>query len=1087
MKKFFKYFGILIFLITLLLFNPVVRANFTESFEQVVDSLRGVERRANVIQVVQPPEIEIDLTNTQSEAVNLPQLLTEFSISPINYENGSCSAENYEEKHAAFAKLIIDGLNVGNNQDQIVNMSYDSELNRVQEVMNNWASSNPLSFEVDNYFAFLKWNNIESTPFSSQVFVNNENITSNASGLSTLNYQFSFKEDVKDYEVYIEITDAFNRVYRSNTVNIINTKLEDSSTTTTTTIAVNKYTVDSIELENTGLALSDLITSESSDLATFEGEIGNNFSSNSSSGTFTWTAGKNTAGYKIEFNGKTVYTTEPSINLINLPTTAFEITLSITLISFDGTEGNTSGFTVWRPDVSQQNQNNSSNQENSQQGPTREQLEEQWANNLININGYWVTQPHQFKKPKINGSVESLHFDGRNIFIKIPVPSDYNYLVISADGSPYMITNIGEDYYVEQFDKTFNLSFIAFPEAKNYTIRAHYTPYSYSDNLISFEISLENNNQDVSSNQSSEFSNPDLFDSNFKPNWISQNKEKIRSEVHGPTQMYITWDTLNTREDTIKTKSFRIYADGKCIGEQQSWNPAIGEDGKNDVAIVNSALIYNLPQETNINFQVRAVGFNEVESEPLEINVRTYREPRRNIVTAGVVDSGMVVFGEYAYIYYGLDLTKADYDTGENNTIIYAMLCCNEKGKEYLVSSVFVPIPDTSSCSDLLLVRDAEVITPAFLGAKTDVNLSITEFVELANQDVGLQASGIEIGDTIYKINGVEVYGEFELASQLSKISAGDEVEIEIKRGSELIIQKVIFDTYPENLNVEGLSRATGCYDPSGMAVGVLKIEMKEDFSRSQLLKSIYVLEEDKNANDIIEFQDSQYFYKEFNSNNNIYIGIDPFQDSQGVYGRHSLDLSNVKFNIYTNTQRETNRPIVAEEIKFSPETQDSPYDGTPGSWQDYYDLFGYEPPVVRGISDCCPDGGFMDIYGRMWDTNGVRTFQLDVNPPVAIPNWNVSYQKCEIIILKEKPEVGYFWMPRADNVIAELETPIVEKQDIYGMDTSCFFDIFNYNQYKYVAWRTNVCYVNEENEYFCMAMLYQAIAREQYIAEFER
>ena len=39
---------------------------------------------------------------------------------------------------------------------------------------------------------------------------------------------------------------------------------------------------------------------------------------------------------------------------------------------------------------------------------------------------------------------------------------------------------------------------------------------------------------------------------------------------------------------------------------------------------------------------------------------------------------------------------------------------------------------------------------------------------------------------------------------------------------------------------------------------------------------------------------------------------------------------------------------------------------------------------------------------------------------------------------------------------------------------------------YKYVAWRTNVCYVNEDGEYFCMAQVYQAIAREQYIFEFE-
>ena len=56
-------FSIFVFLVSLLFINPDVRANFAESFTQVVDSLRGVERRADVINVVQPPEIEIDLTN----------------------------------------------------------------------------------------------------------------------------------------------------------------------------------------------------------------------------------------------------------------------------------------------------------------------------------------------------------------------------------------------------------------------------------------------------------------------------------------------------------------------------------------------------------------------------------------------------------------------------------------------------------------------------------------------------------------------------------------------------------------------------------------------------------------------------------------------------------------------------------------------------------------------------------------------------------------------------------------------------------------------------------------------------------------
>ena len=211
MKKVFRYFSIFVFLISLLFINPDVRANFAESFTQVVDSLRGVERRADVINVVQPPEIEIDLTNTQSEAVNLPQLLAEFNISPINYDSGTCNADEYSEKHAAFAQMIIDGLNLGENQGELINRSYDFDLNRVEGVMNEWVNSNPLTYNQDDYFAFLSWKNIENATFAAKIIVNSENITSNESGLSTNNYQFSFKDEIENYEVYIEITDDYSR------------------------------------------------------------------------------------------------------------------------------------------------------------------------------------------------------------------------------------------------------------------------------------------------------------------------------------------------------------------------------------------------------------------------------------------------------------------------------------------------------------------------------------------------------------------------------------------------------------------------------------------------------------------------------------------------------------------------------------------------------------------------------------------------------------------------------------------------------------------------------------------------------------
>ena len=54
---------------------------------------------------------------------------------------------------------------------------------------------------------------------------------------------------------------------------------------------------------------------------------------------------------------------------------------------------------------------------------------------------------------------------------------------------------------------------------------------------------------------------------------------------------------------------------------------AIGDDGKNDVAY-ELALIYNLPEESIVNVQVKLLGsmvWNQI-----LLRRKTYREPRKN-------------------------------------------------------------------------------------------------------------------------------------------------------------------------------------------------------------------------------------------------------------------------------------------------------------------------------------------------------------------------------------------------------------------------------------------------------------------------
>ena len=77
MKKVFKIlFGIIFFIGSFFIFSSEARANFAESFTQVVDSLRGVEEEATKIFVPQPQSVEdIVIGNRESEALTAEGVL----------------------------------------------------------------------------------------------------------------------------------------------------------------------------------------------------------------------------------------------------------------------------------------------------------------------------------------------------------------------------------------------------------------------------------------------------------------------------------------------------------------------------------------------------------------------------------------------------------------------------------------------------------------------------------------------------------------------------------------------------------------------------------------------------------------------------------------------------------------------------------------------------------------------------------------------------------------------------------------------------------------------------------------------------
>ena len=91
MKRFIKVFSLIVLFVgAFFLFSSEARANFAESFTEVVDSLRGVEEEAVKIFMPQPQSVdEIVLGNRESEALTAEGVLFESSLSPISYL-GNC-------------------------------------------------------------------------------------------------------------------------------------------------------------------------------------------------------------------------------------------------------------------------------------------------------------------------------------------------------------------------------------------------------------------------------------------------------------------------------------------------------------------------------------------------------------------------------------------------------------------------------------------------------------------------------------------------------------------------------------------------------------------------------------------------------------------------------------------------------------------------------------------------------------------------------------------------------------------------------------------------------------------------------------
>ena len=125
------------------------------------------------------------------------------------------------------------------------------------------------------------------------------------------------------------------------------------------------------------------------------------------------------------------------------------------------------------------------------------------------------------------------------------------------------------------------------------------------------------------------------------------------------------------------------------------------ESGVRNIQVTSFVNPKRVPSMADAEVEVRAVGFNGVESEGEKGIIRTFLEPDVSLIDIGVIDTNWIVYGEYAYVYYYLSMSRQEYqkyiDDG-NYIWMTVEMCCDENQRVYYPSIVFKPMPDYATC-----------------------------------------------------------------------------------------------------------------------------------------------------------------------------------------------------------------------------------------------------------------------------------------------------------------------------------------------------------------------------------------------------
>ena len=1064
MKKFLKYLVIVLVVgIGSLFVIPQARANFIGSVGEIISSLRGVEEEAVNVFVPSPPEPEISLGNSESEALTAEQVLFEESITSLSAV-GSCDDSVGEENRSFAQRIANDDFNFGTSGLENFNTDLNSIANQID--VDFTMTNEGLKVEIDR----------PEKDFAYKLLVNNIDVTLNQ---YTNANQIFFDKEIDSFDLKLRLYDNIGRTQDTKSFRYTKEVVEEQS---------GEY---KLALKETGISVSATEAIEGYEKLAIPSGFNSRSSGDAETLIVEFSEIPGASYYKIQFGSQIIYTQSPTYTFIDA-NQSFNVTVKVTPVDSNLVLGNSFELGSGREVTF--------SQPNQQPGSEL---------SFSNRNGVLLTynDGNDFGDRVWNGEVSDIVITQQGAIgfdISAP-PSGEGYIVLENNDGIFGVAGFQREWNENEPYKK-NILFYP-PESfdGSFTFRSGRGSGRLSNKI---SVTLPDDIYQLLKSRKVDISNP-----NFKPRFNKdiENLEEILAEkgtvllydLLGPTQVEFNWRPM-MGADAWKTRAFNIYVNGDCVATQKAWNIREGDGNSlmSQIDLITYAVIGRLPSMADVEVEVRAVGFNGVESDGEIGIIRTFLEPDVSLIDIGVIDTNWIVYGEFAYIYYHLSTTKQEYESYKasgNTFYLQTKMCCDENNLVYYPTIQFVPVPEYATCSDLTIVGRTSRDNPAFLGIRSSPDLSVSELIKDDDDtELGFEEAGGEVGDIIYSINGVDVFSEVQLADEINKYTGDQNLEIIVGRGGQEVILDVDLTTYPARFNIEEINKATGCFNANGQAIGVFKIKMKDGFKKDQYISSFYFYQRDSTATERLGEEAMVWGgNKEFSRNGNIYSGIGP-ADSLVSYGTHNVDFNKAAFSIASNSQRASGRitldpsvqivpadeteeesgPVSQLEIFIPSETRNEPYSKYAKDYDDFEELQKKGIiPVVNGnsIGDCCYRDDIRSDAGRIFP-KGTYAFYYKTNNPRILGGWDVYSETCSLVVF----DLPYDYALQNKNFLRNTYYP--EKSDYpviaqftIEKERECVFDLSEYRTYPYIAFNAKTCYVSKEDEntYFCIEIPY--------------